>query len=81
MNPFDARRERSKRLEAELAQAEAELREVAQQEEALRREEDNYWRRYDALWLDLQVRPLYCILHMAALEIVFQFLGQGCELG
>eukprot|EP00892_Ulva_mutabilis_P009663 jgi/Ulvmu1/7069/UM033_0130.1 len=46
-------RERADRLEAELAQAQQELAEVAVQEEAMRAEEDDYWRRYDALCLDL----------------------------
>lgn len=50
-------RERANRLEAELAQAQLELAEVAVQEEAMRAEEDDYWRRYDALCLDLHVRP------------------------
>ena len=48
-------RERADRLEAELAEAQQELAEVAVQEEAMRAEEDDYWRRYDALCLDLHV--------------------------
>lgn len=49
-------RERTKRLELELAAAQQELAEVAVQEDALKSEEDEFWRRYDALWLDLHVR-------------------------
>ena len=43
-------------MEQELAAAQQELEEVAVQERALKSEEDEFWRRYDALWIDLYVR-------------------------
>lgn len=43
-------------MELELAAAQQELGEVAKQEESLKSEENEFWRRYDALWLDLYVR-------------------------
>lgn len=60
-------RERADRLEAELAQAQQELADVAVQEEAMRVEEDDYWRRYDALCLDLHVRVGRSVASAAAL--------------
>lgn len=39
----------------ELAAARQELEEIGVQEESLKAEENEFWRRYDALWLDLYV--------------------------
>lgn len=48
-------RKRAKRLELELAAAQQELEEIGVQEQSLKSEENEFWRRYDALWLDLYV--------------------------
>lgn len=48
-------RERALQLEAELRKVEQALAEVADEEKLLAQEEEDCWKRYNALWLDLKV--------------------------
>jgi hypothetical protein len=57
--PFVYCRERALQIEAELQQVEQALAEVAVEEKTLAQEEEDCWKRYNALWLDLKVTQLH----------------------